>query len=953
VAGFVVVTDAVDDGYLAALRRAGKPVVLISHEVVGLDVPVVAPDNRGGVREAVAHLYAHGHRRIAFAGHLAQADLRERYEAYREALGEHGLAATDDLFFETGDSMEPGGVRAGRAMLAAGLPSTAVVAGNDFNAVGIMKALRAAGHRLPQDQAIVGFDDSATAEHQRPALSSVDQRVEAVGAEGALLLLRAIAGDPVLPGRHLVESSFVGRESCGCPAGVAAGPRLSPELEPMARCSADQLARRLLHLVAGRTGQAGAADLAAACAVVGRLFARAALGDASRQGRELEETLAAIYAARPRKDTVASVLTAVQEAAASLRDGVTDAGLDIWVRHVTLALVDAWTDAQALTTSHLQVALRNEYDISMDLLRGHRHVPDALRWLAHSPVPAGCLALWADDAGADAGAQGRLEVVNCFGAQLDGSVVGATRVEPFPPAELIAIAGQVPGDLTFVLPVKTDKRSWGMLAMVGAAETWTASGRETYFQWAAILSVALDYQATVQSLRTTIAERAALEEQLRHQALYDTLTGLPNRTLFLDRLGRVVERARRRDTRFAVLFLDLDRFKVVNDSLGHLTGDLLLRQVAARITSRIRAADTAGRIGGDEFTVLLDDIDDLDAVRVIAQEIQDCISAPYELDGHTLVVTATIGVATSVRDYDRAEDVLRDADIAMYHAKSHERGSCAFFDTSMHEIAMTRLRTESQLRRAIDVGDLALVLPADGEPGHRSRRRARGARALVASRPRAGDAGGVLADRRGERPDRPAGPVARRPGVRAAAPVAGGRPGARNLADQPERLQQGVLAPRAAASSQRHAGCVRPGCRVAHDRDHRGRPDEQRRAGATEAAGLARTRCEPARGRLRHRLLVPRGAAPVLDRRTEDRPELRQPVGARPQEPRAGPHHHHNGRAPGPHGYRRGRRDQAAAGLPARSRLQLRAGVPVRARASPARGGGADRGGCRGVPMTA
>lgn len=221
VAGFVVVVNAVDRAYLEALQQAGKPVVLLSEEMAGFPCPVVRPDNRSGVRQAVAHLVQHGHRRIAFVGSLFQPDTRERLDAYREALTDHGIASDDSLLFETSDNLEGSGETAARAMLAAGLPSTAVIAATDFNALGVMKALADAGLSLPEDQAIVGFDDVEAASSVRPTLSSVRQSFRATGSLAADLLLEMVAGNPVAPGRHLVPTWFVPRESCGCATGSA------------------------------------------------------------------------------------------------------------------------------------------------------------------------------------------------------------------------------------------------------------------------------------------------------------------------------------------------------------------------------------------------------------------------------------------------------------------------------------------------------------------------------------------------------------------------------------------------------------------------------------------------------------------------------------------------------------------------------------------------------------
>jgi diguanylate cyclase (GGDEF)-like protein len=208
---------------------------------------------------------------------------------------------------------------------------------------------------------------------------------------------------------------------------------------------------------------------------------------------------------------------------------------------------------------------------------------------------------------------------------------------------------------------------------------------------------------------TDIHDRKALEAQLRHAALYDGLTGLPNRSLFIDRLRLTMARAgRRSDYQYAVLFLDLDGFKLVNDSLGHLLGDTLLSSVAERILSDLRPSDTASRFGGDEFAILLDDVASTHNPIAVAERLQERLARPFHIGGHEIVVTASIGIASSVTGYQSADDVLRDADTAMYRAKSTEKGSHATFDAGMHTRAVSRLRIEAELRQAVDSGQLRL-----------------------------------------------------------------------------------------------------------------------------------------------------------------------------------------------------------------------------------------------------
>jgi diguanylate cyclase (GGDEF)-like protein/PAS domain S-box-containing protein len=202
--------------------------------------------------------------------------------------------------------------------------------------------------------------------------------------------------------------------------------------------------------------------------------------------------------------------------------------------------------------------------------------------------------------------------------------------------------------------------------------------------------------------QTDISMRKRAEEQLMHDAFHDALTDLPNRSLFLDRLTHCVKLAHRRPTYgFAVLFLDLDRFKAVNDSLGHLAGDRLLVEVAGRIKRSLRNGDTLARFAGDEFVVLFEDVTEVTTVTRIVERVQELLVQPLELNGQTVIPSASMGIALSAAGYERAEDILRDADTAMYRAKSSGRACYEVFDPQMHARAVTVSQRESELRAAI------------------------------------------------------------------------------------------------------------------------------------------------------------------------------------------------------------------------------------------------------------
>ncbi|ABD81158.1 sensor domain-containing protein [Saccharophagus degradans] len=219
-----------------------------------------------------------------------------------------------------------------------------------------------------------------------------------------------------------------------------------------------------------------------------------------------------------------------------------------------------------------------------------------------------------------------------------------------------------------------------------------------------------DGQLTWLASAFDITEQKSTEARLRYQAYHDRLTGLPNRAKLMESISRCLEKASRdKYYRFAICFADIDRFKSINDSLGHLVGDQLLLEVARRLTSNISPLDLVARIGGDEFILLIDNITNEDDIHALVKSLQTAISKPIAISPHELVTSATFGVAIVDHNYEHAESILRDADLAMYQAKTQESSRLCIFDTDMRNLLQQQIETENDLRNAIHNNELRLA----------------------------------------------------------------------------------------------------------------------------------------------------------------------------------------------------------------------------------------------------
>ena len=480
---------------------------------------MVRVDNRSGVVEAVRHLVEHGHSRIAFAGAVDEADIRDRFDAYSEALRMHGIEPDPELHFVTANNLESGGAMAARQMLAGGRSSTAVVAATDLNAIGIMKVLGEHGVRCPDDQAIVGFDDLDVASSFRPALTTVRQDVRALGMQALGLLVEAIRGRPVADGRHLVPTAFVVRGSCGCTPQSTV--RRLVDLESTAEMSATaRLQAHLKQLLLGGAvpDERQAAGLERAASLLAAGVSACGGADGVRKGLS-RDAAQALLTVNPYWTTAASAVACVEQFRRDVQGGGSEPALDANFEHLLRDLVmeysEAMVEREARTHTALQVSIDTEHNITTSIVRGSMHDPSSLAWLSLTSATAGCLGLWSDQQQHVPADSSALTVTASFVRGASRLRLPAhVRVEDFPPRQLVE--RRRPGEIVAVIPMKTVAMDLGLLVVVTPTSGMGIGGRDQLFEKGVLLGMSMQREVVAEQLRRSNADLATFSHAMAH-----------------------------------------------------------------------------------------------------------------------------------------------------------------------------------------------------------------------------------------------------------------------------------------------------------------------------------------------------------------------------------------------------------------------------------------------------
>ncbi|RED58006.1 EAL domain-containing protein [Cohnella lupini] len=708
---WILILPSASASFLEMLGNSDKPFVCVGFQSPYPQGYSVLADNRTSMKTAVCHLIDHGHMGIAFVGNVTQYDLYERYLGYRDALEERGLPFDERLVVRTDDNLLESGHKATEQLLLGDIPFTAFAAGTDLNALGIIDCLQSRGYSVPKDFAVIGYDDIHQAAVNYPSLSTIRQPFEAMANEAVRIAFEMLEKGKPDARESIIPARLVIRSSCGC----AERTQFSSAAEfDHYMQSLSQLRISLHNITVNNYKMTQGLILATKDDKIhiSKLFWNLshwgclALWEEDANG---EKQLVVRQAFSKNGDRVPPVGKAYPlhrfPPVDFLPPGTQPGGEDVVILHPVKSDLQNWgyialagpldplnnfvaNDLSRHSFTILAVALERE--LLFDQIRS---IAEKLEIVSRTTNDG----IW----------DWNLETNKIHWNIRAHNILSRTSMEltnePRAFMKLVHREDRKALRLCFVQPYRTNHP---------IQLEFRIRGEGSHFSWI-YMAGDIVWNDAGKAIRiigsmTDITEKKDNEARITQLAYQDALTGLPNRLLYKDELNAAMKERDRDGKKLAVMMIDLDRFKIVNDTQGHQTGDMLLQQVAQELNACVKESDIIARLGGDEFIVLLSRIEGVEEVVTVADKMLRMLTKPFLLEGQKFYLSASVGACIYPCHGENVDSLIRYADLAMYHTKENGGNRLEIYTPALSSKRVERFNMESGLRYALERGELAL-----------------------------------------------------------------------------------------------------------------------------------------------------------------------------------------------------------------------------------------------------
>jgi diguanylate cyclase (GGDEF)-like protein/PAS domain S-box-containing protein len=701
--GWIVLLDAVTDNYLQFLHdEVKKPIVTIAKDITSLHLngQMVFCDNEGGIKQAVHHLVEHGHRSIGFIGYLELDDMRLRLKGYREELSHHQIAFNPDYVIDPKDYGVMGGRRAADLIVRDGFPFRAAVVGTDLNAVGIIERLTELGYRVPEDFAMIGFDNANAGKTSLPRLSSVDQNIYRLGESAVKLLFDQFNHTPCLTNPYLVGCDLVVRASCGCVESEEIRERTIPLSDPLITKAELEKKFEVNHEFNKFITNYKFEVIRDLSWILAPFFQWGCLG---RWNRENDGppmlNISQFYHFRKNYE-LSNLMNVEMEAfppyELQKHDSQQETSEIIYMlpfrtegNHGCVLAMGAsfmnfsnQIDAQDNMIHYLDMmanALERQSLLEEVRQQGLQFKSIAEQLEVVSRTSNDGIWDWDLTTGAVNWNQRFFNLLELSTPSLFEGIVHTDDYAIYSKALLAHLQQKA----LFEIELRLRKQD--------GAYVWVIASGE------ALYDAAGNPVRMIGSVRD-ISDRKHAEMLMYNLAYHDSLTGLTNRLSFYEVIKGAVRQ--RPDEPFAIMVLDLDHFKKINDTYGHQMGDRLLEHVATHLKNLVNKSEHIARFGGDEF-VLIYPYEHPGEVNDFAQSIALELSTPMICEAVHIGITTSVGISLYPLDGQDTDTLIKKADIAMFRAKQGGKNRFEIFSPHMIEQTMWRINMENQLQAAL------------------------------------------------------------------------------------------------------------------------------------------------------------------------------------------------------------------------------------------------------------